>query len=846
MTQRRMIRCLLQLHRDDRGNMGVLLLLTIWSIVALLGLLWNSAEADTRRTNMQTAADSAAQAAETWVARTNNVITATNMVMCQNGSAEALLNSLTPTENSVGSRLVQEKQKARRLLLGDQPGTAEAAIPDTEYFEELLGFGAWANSGRGVGLLVDRATLEQQITAELPVILPALPPPEAKALQAQVASALRRNAVGLTWLQNTWVLGQGPTAGLPAAPDGVGLQSRVSGWVENQVKSRLQAILNGIPPQVSQLDEFTLRSSPALNMSSPWLLRQRRSDMFDYERRTAGMTADTIEEQRARLASFYRCDITLARPGTETTSGPARITAPLQDAGDIDSQPHADSIRPRYPVAAIERFGTADPNIKIDPINVNADDSTIWHPGVDIAVPAADFTALGRTFQATFHVNGSEFGQVYCAPLARYFNDRVARDLQGLLPYMVALDDVRTSVRDQVYPMPAHGSIPNIPLTIPDPAGGAPISIPPDALPLLPVPGTLSGPAQMKITMLNNQIRVFNQRVANYSNELRFLPTVMDQMYVTMRDFVDVATQRFAEWTWRSTVDNNRQQVLREIGSFKEFMVLQTYDLHPVPEWAKPGMWNSAQQYVARTIYANDIVGLTQNVQNAVEQWLITVYSNAYFANYYQQGMQAGLPPNQAAQQATWRIRQQAHDDAVKAAPGIAENVARRGADQISREVAVEWVARLWPYEVTPPQVQTPPVRGMPDADRITDFTVVAAARTNAASNPSLLTTMLAPRHGRPMMAYAQAETFNWMEFNNSYGAAERFDQVTDEGFGVVGGSPSCWRIGTTGGWNWQPRLAFADALTPALDSSSQLTTYFAQSGVLRSDPVALNMLNNH
>ncbi len=799
MKQYRMMPWLMHLHRDDRGNLGVLLLMTILALVGLLGLIWNTAEYGTRRQNLQNASDAAAHAAHTWVARDMNLVTATNILMCENASAQAILLSITPAITSLQSRLTQEQQNANRLLVGNQPGSPKSNIPDTEYFEELLSLGAWTNSGRGSTLLVDRNNLEQQIRAQLPAVLALMPVAQATQLQTQMNNTLRRNAVGLTYLQNTW---------LP------GLQNLAGHWIENNVKLALNAILNSIPNQQSNLDQFVGRAQAGLAITTPGQLAQRRDAMFDYEHTITNMTPDAIEEQRAKLAAIYKCDITLALPANAGSAlGPARITAPLQDAGDVQLQPHTDSIRPRYPQAAIQRFGTDSPDITIDPINVNTDDSTIWHPGVDVAVPPPVYTVLGQTYQGSIHVAGGEYGQVYCAPLARFFNDRVSRDLQGLLPYLTAIDVIRAGVRGQVFPLPNHPAIPNMPLSIPDPvAGNAAIPLPPDPLPTLPLPGGLDVATYASITTLNQQINSLNQRVTGYVNELRNLSAMLDTMYTNASSFIDAATQNYAAWTWRATVDNNRGQVLHDLGALKQFMVLKTYALRPIPDWAKPAMWSSAQQYVSNAIYTNDLSAVTLSVQNALQQWLTTVYSNANFAAFYKQGLQAGLAPPQAAQQAQQRIRQQAQMDAAQEAPSMANVVVARGADIISREVADEWITRQWPYEITPPNNPVPPTAGMGDSDRINYFTLLAAAKTNANSSPRLVMPRFFSSSNNTMVTYAQAETFNWMEFNAAYGAAERFDQVTDQGWNVVSGSPSCWRLSTTGGWNWHPRLAVSDA----------------------------------
>ena len=92
-----MIRLVRQFHDDRRGAIGVLVLLTLWVLVATLGMLWNTAEYAMRRQHVQAAADSAAHAGATWMARTINAEAAQNMIIAQDGSAEVICRAVPPT-----------------------------------------------------------------------------------------------------------------------------------------------------------------------------------------------------------------------------------------------------------------------------------------------------------------------------------------------------------------------------------------------------------------------------------------------------------------------------------------------------------------------------------------------------------------------------------------------------------------------------------------------------------------------------------------------------------------------------------------------------------------------------
>jgi hypothetical protein len=95
-------------------------------------------------------------------------------------------------------------------------------------------------------------------------------------------------------------------------------------------------------------------------------------------------------------------------------------------------------------------------------------------------------------------------------------------------------------------------------------------------------------------------------------------------------------------------------------------------------------------------------------------------------------------------------------------------------------------------------------------------------------------------------LAYGQAESFNWMEFNAAYGGSERFDQVTSDPNASFIGCPLPWRLSTVGGWNWNARLAVSDALSASLTNSPELQSFFQEGGVTSNDPQAIQTLTLH
>ena len=100
--------------------------------------------------------------------------------------------------------------------------------------------------------------------------------------------------------------------------------------------------------------------------------------------------------------------------------------------------------------------------ISVDPINVNIDESAIWHPGATVNAPPG-IVLNGQEFSGTFTIGGGEFGHVPCAPLSRYFNDRVSRDEQGLRKEPIAIDQARSDLGGRILPVPAAPTIPALP-----------------------------------------------------------------------------------------------------------------------------------------------------------------------------------------------------------------------------------------------------------------------------------------------------------------------------------------------------------------------------------------------
>ena len=142
-------------------------------------------------------------------------------------------------------------------------------------------------------------------------------------------------------------------------------------------------IISTVNTEQSTLNAWENQTAPATNGTTPEDLQQKRSDIFNYQQQIVAMTPSVVDEQRSALAAFTTTAISpTPTPGHPSEDGgPASVQPPLQPASDVPSQTHSDSIREKYPQATLAKFGTSDPTVTIDPINVNVDNNVIWDPG---------------------------------------------------------------------------------------------------------------------------------------------------------------------------------------------------------------------------------------------------------------------------------------------------------------------------------------------------------------------------------------------------------------------------------------------------------------------------------
>lgn len=276
-----------------------------------------------------------------------------------------------------------------------------------------------------------------------------------------------------------------------------------------EIKERqcLYLVLQSIPIQRSYLQQFVERTAPAFFTTQVTDFAPRREEMFGYQKTIVDMTPMIVEDQRAAMMDFYKTDLVHAKPRQTTTleeSQPVYVPVKLQ---------------------------------------ANTNDEGVYHGGVPVAAPA---TSVQGDAPMNVTVNGGQWGEIYCAPLFRYLNERVGIDYNrgrwdSLAMLLSGLDAEREVLRTLMWQ----------------------ICQPPTDPP----------PTPQEIIEWNN----LWDRVEHYG----------DGMAVA---------------TWRHNLWRNRRAMLYAFGQ-REVMTLQTYGYYPIPDWAQPQMYTEAWNYVYRRVW---------------------------------------------------------------------------------------------------------------------------------------------------------------------------------------------------------------------------------------------------
>ena len=551
--------------------------------------------------------------------------------------------------------------------------------------------GGTGNLQRQIQTQLARIASEYQLTSDALAVLDAgtganyADPKEALTYQ----NAARQARSVMNWVTNTYVNGQAPVnGGAPCPPRPSGPQRRRPRPDHHPLATNrsvndaiLDYIINYIKTtEAPFLTQFEARTQPATSQDVAGQMTGHEQEVYNNELAMAAALPDTIEQQRAQLADFYNMDITLATlPNSPGSSGPAGVQAPLLPADAVPPvNNYTDSIRQAYPEAAAQ--AGLPLTFDIDPISPHTGDAILWHPNVALVVdPAtrAQYPGLAPSYTLQCTIPGG-WGHNWAAPLEQYFYGRVNNDQVAINnANMVPLDNSRTgplatAIR-QMLGFPTNASdIAPLPPQIPDDQPDPTIQPPPvppvyrqvRVMPVLTAPPAANADYRSQLTL-------YNQHSAAFLGDVNALRGTLESYIVYYNRF----TQAFAQAAWYGNVSAARQTVVQNLGTDKQFMVLATYGLRQVPDWARDGLFDSVQ------ITAEDYLVRTN---------MLPVINNI--------------------------LRSNAVSYAVAAQ--IADSVIRPEAHNVALEIAAEYVNRPWPYEITPPTLPVPPTHGISRDDR--------------------------------------------------------------------------------------------------------------------------------
>jgi len=727
-----MKRWIRQFHRNDRGAISVLVLLTIWCLVATLAMLWNIAEISVRREQVQTAADAAAHTSALWMSRTLNEITAQNMLIVQDGSAEVIWratgdnagNNFTGTQTSIDRRLNWELARLDAILQNQRqlqirlPGFINAIDRDYSLLQSAL----------------------QLIQADLDS--GSISFPDSKS-ETAYKTKLRQANYAANWVQTVFVHQQ--------------LQQLVGQVMNEKITAQmLEQARQYILEEQAILAQMEDQTQAGISQDVPTLMYTNEQAIYAAEQALAAQLPATVNSATVdagggqSVTDLYHTDITLATL-TNDTGASAPVKAPVQQAEDVPSDDTSGA--------------------EVDAINPNTGNASI------IYVPPPDTNPLGVNYNP-FDTTYGGWGHCWAFPIERDLEARVSRDMSGLQGnYLQPIDALRMQLAQLwAKELGLFLNVPPLPKQIPDNQPD-PLTKQIDQITILP---------DLTPTGANG-----DKTAADFSYERakgRYLSDIQRLINV-LRDYAGlwtIFTEPYAVPQWQAQIYNARKFVQQELGREKCFMVLKTYGLYPIPEWAQPGMRESLTEAVSWQIFRMNRQLWPMGVQAA-------------FA-YESQGVS---------------------------------------------DIVEQMMSRPWPYEKAPPDMPVPPSPGMGKADRQMHFSIFAAARSQDGTTPRLaLPTIFG--QGKKLVAFAQAESFNWMEYNDGYGgyATEKFDELSTNTFGSLLACPRAWRLSTAGGWNWQPRLSVSDAIMKmnADGLNPELTEYLSEADLKNTD----NLISIH
>ena len=504
-------------------------------------------------------------------------------------------------------------------------------------------------------------------------------------------------------------------------------------------------------------------------------MQQHEQELFSDEQNVITQFWPTARAQSANLADFYGAKVEgwagCVFPDDSPDEGEI-----LKQADEIPTPATwTDQIRANHP--EFER----SPQVTLDPININ----TYEDGDSDIVYPFYWVNINGVLVKITCNAPGGHgWGHCSAFPIERYLSSRVSDDATGLQTFMSPIDALRQQIaKEWAEDLGIVLNVPPLPSSIPD-TQPDPITHAITSIPILPdLTATTAGGDK------TNSDFAYRRASGSYLSAIRQLINALTQY----SGLLDRFTAPYAVPTWYGKLAAERYTVALRLGETKAFMVLPTYNLYPIPPWARGQMRDSLIDAISWQIYRENPV--------------------------------------------LWQIGPEAAFAQIETP---------------ATEIAAEMVDRPWPYEKAPPLNPVPPAAGITRQDRglYSAFAIIDSSRANGFKTlfPFLFGA------NQSLTTYAQSETFNWMEYNDNYGGyyTEKFDEVSLNTFGSLLACPRAWRLSTVGGWNWQPRLSVADGLSGYADpkvspnSAATVQELLGTAGVTNTDEPSISRINLH
>jgi hypothetical protein len=597
-----MSRRIRQFHRNTDGAISVLTLLTIWCLVALIGMIWNTAEYAVQRQTLQNSVDSSAYAASMWKARTFNQVTAQNMLIAQDASADIVFRAAQDTDVAIG---------------GTSPTTGELNA-ELRYLTQVEAGNRQLRS-RLPGLVANINTQYQLLSSALELVQSDISSGTLTFPNQQSATVyknqVRQAVYAANWVQNTYV----------PQLEALATQAEDATITEAMIEQAKAVI--GDPTDRPSGTEFgdlqnfedQINGAPS---NTTELMQTWEGNIFTDEQNLVSAYKSTFDTQYDKLAAFYNTHpttITMAfsPDGSDTEveilkrSDQVVPAANVDPPGELDGDNNfnwTDTIRQNHP-----EFGR-NPNVVINPINPNTQEDG----DSDIVYPS--YTIPGTNPPIIINCDAPDeqgWGHCWLFPLERYLSSRVNEDSAGLLVFMTPIDQLRQQLAQQwAQELGLVLNVPQLPGSIPD-TQPDPITKQPTTIRILP---NLTATSQTGDK--TDADFAYRRASGSYLNAIRQLVNALQQYAGLLNRF----TAPYAVPTWYGKLAYERHQVSVDLGTAatttgttRGFMVLPTYNLYRSPPWALGGMASSLTDAISWQIYRRNRVLWQFGVEGAFQ-----------------------------------------------------------------------------------------------------------------------------------------------------------------------------------------------------------------------------------